>query len=168
MWLFVKSGQIFPMLDSTQIEPVFRAAPVDRRTALRAWPLVQISRPDLARERWMSFATAAGRRAGRNGGLICIEDSRGYVHAVFTWAVSPSIEHRRALRVTDLIVGALPGRQLAEAIVAAVRGVADSADAESVTVEIGDRQIAPDALLHDGFEHLVMHCMRSDRPDAPY
>ena len=38
---------------------------------------------------------------------------------------------------------------------------ARQARADSVVVEMGDRQIAPDALLSEGFEHLVLHCMRS-------
>lgn len=111
----------------------------------------------------MSYAATLRRRASKTAGLVAIEDSRGYIHAVFAWHVHRAIGHPRALRVTDLVVGALPGRQLAESIVDAIRGVAESADADSVMVEIGDRQIAPDALLSEGFEHLVMHCMRAER-----
>jgi hypothetical protein len=64
-------------------------------------------------------------------------------------------------RVSDLVVGNLPGRELAQSIVIAIRRVATTTRADSVLVEIGDRQLAPDALLSNGFERLVMDCMHS-------
>ncbi len=116
---------------------------------------------------WIAYA-ARGRRQGRSApktaGLVAIQDQRGYIHAVFAWSVHRSIGHPRLLRVSDMVVGALPGRWLAESIVAAVQDVARKTKADSVMVEIGDRQLAPDALVSEGFEHLVMHCMRSSRP----
>jgi hypothetical protein len=64
--------------------------------------------------------------------------------------------------VSDLVVGNLPGRELAQSIVVAIRRIATTTHADSVMVEIGDRQIAPDALLSDGFERLVMDCMHTN------
>ncbi|MFN3888800.1 MAG: hypothetical protein ACK4MV_00275 [Beijerinckiaceae bacterium] len=151
------------MLDAKPAEPLFKTTPVDRRVALRAWPLVQISHPGVTREEWVSYAVSAGRRLGKTGGVIAIEDARGYIHALFAWHVVRTVSHRRAMRVTDMVVGALPGRHLAETIVAAIREVADQADADSVLIEIGDRQLAPDTLLSDGFEQFVLHCMRINR-----
>ena len=52
---------------------------------------------------------------------------------------------------------------VAAAIVAASRSVASDAGADSVMVEIGDRQIPPDALLSDGFEQFVLSCLRIDK-----
>ncbi len=144
-------------------EPLFVTVPVDRSIALRAWPLVQLSHPGMALEQWIAYATTGRRRMGKTGGLVAIQDRRAYVHAVFAWSVQRSIGHPRVLRVTDMVVGALPGRWLAETIVAAIQSLAQQTQANSVLVEIGDRQIAPDALLSEGFEHLVMHCMRSAR-----
>jgi hypothetical protein len=152
------------MLDAIPQAPLFKTTPVDRRVALRAWPLVQISHPAVTRENWISYATAVGRRLGKNGGVVAIEDSRGYIHALFAWNVVRTVSYRRSMRVTDMIVGALPGRRLAETIVSAIRAVAEEADADSVLVEVGDRQLAPDTLLSDGFEQLVLHCMRFRRP----
>lgn len=136
---------------------------MDRRVALRAWPLVQISHPEVTREAWLSYAVAAGRRLGKNRGLIAIEDSRGYIHAIFGWHVVRSVSHRRAMRVTDMVVGALPGRRLAESVVSAIREMADQVQADSVLIEIGDRQLAPGALLSDGFEQFALHCLRIER-----
>jgi len=146
-------------------EPLFRTAPVDRRMALRAWPLVQSSSPGARLEDWLSYARAQSPRAGakqaRRSALVALEDERGYVHALFAWHVRRAIGCARTLRVTDLVVGSLPGRPLAESLVTAIRQAARQARADSVVVEMGDRQIAPDALLSEGFEHLVLHCMRS-------
>ena len=64
--------------------------------------------------------------------------------------------------MSDLVVGNLPSRELAQSIVVAIRRVATTTRADSVLVEIGDRQIAPDALLSDGFERLVMDCMHTN------
>jgi hypothetical protein len=136
---------------------------MDRRAALRAWPLVQISHPHVSLEDWLSYAIASGRRLGKNAGVVAIEDSRGYIHALFAWHVVRTVSHRRAMRVTDLIVGALPGRPLAETIVDAIRVIADQAKADSVLIEIGERQLAPDALLSGGFEEFALHCMKIDR-----
>jgi len=151
------------MLDTRLPDPLFKTTPVDRRVALRAWPLVQISHPGVTLEEWLSYAVAAGRRLGKNGGVVAIEDARGYIHALFAWNVVRTVAHRRAMRVTDMVVGALPGRQLAETIVTAIREVAEQASADSVLIEIGDRQLAPDTLLSEGFEQFVMNCMRIRR-----
>lgn len=147
--------------------PLFHTVAVDRRVALRAWPLVQSSRPTTRLEEWRSYAAALARRAGKSAGLVAVEDERGYIHAVFAWHVHRAIGRPRALRVTELAVGSLPGRELAQSVVAAIRRVAEATRADSVMVEIGDRQLAPDALLSDGFERLVVDCMRSQRGALP-
>lgn len=151
------------MLDTRSPDPLFKTTTVDRRAALRAWPLVQISHPGVTLEEWLDYAVATGRRLGKTGGAVAIEDARGYIHAVFAWHIVRTISRRRSMRVMDMVVGALPGRQLAETIVAAVRELAEQARADSVLIEIGDRQLAPDALLSDGFEQFVLHCMRIER-----
>lgn len=148
------------MLDIRSPAPLFRTTAVDRRAALRAWPLVQMSDPGVRLEDWLSYAISTGKRLGKMGGMVAIEDARGYIHALFSWHVLRTVAYRRAMRVTDMIVAALPGRQLAETIVEAVRAIADQAGADSVLIEIGDRQLAPDALLSNGFEHFALHCMR--------
>jgi hypothetical protein len=135
---------------------------VDRRVALRAWPLVQSSRPAARLEDWRTYAAALGRRVGKSAGLVAVEDERGYIHALFAWHVHRAIGHPRELRVSDLVVGNLPGRELAHSSVVAIRRIATTTHADSVMVEIGDRQIAPDALLSDGFERLVMDCMHTN------
>lgn len=151
------------MLDAGPTEPLFKTTTVDRRVALRAWPLVQISHPGVSLADWLSFTVATGRRLGKTGGLVAIEDTRGYIHAVFVWNVLRTVAERRALRVTDMIVAALPGRQLAETIVEAIHNVANQAGPNSVLVEIGERQLAPDALLSDGYERFALQCMRMTR-----
>lgn len=160
MWRIVIFAHIAGMLDTNPPDPLFKTTPVDRRVALRAWPLVQISHPAVTREEWVSYAVTTGRRLGKTGGVVAIEDSRGYIHALFSWYVVRTVSHRKAMRVNDMIVGALPGRRLAETIVESIREVADQAGAGSVLIEIGDQQLAPDTLLSDGFEEFVMHCMR--------
>ena len=155
------------MLRPVQDSPLFRPVPVDRKVALRAWPLVQNSHPESGQEAWMAYAASLRRKARRKAGLIAIEDSRGYIHGVFAWHVHRAIGAPRVMRVTDLVVANLPGRSLAECIVESIREVARETDSDTVLVEIGERQIAPDALLSDGFEHLVLHCMRTLRGDAP-
>jgi hypothetical protein len=166
MWRFDLSAQYAAMLDTDQPEQLFKPTSVDRRVALRAWPLVQISHPKVSLEEWLSYAVATGRRLGKTGGVLAIEDARGYIHALFAWHVVRTISHRRAMRVTDMIVGALPGRTLAETIVGAIREIAEQTRADSVLIEIGDRQIAPDALLSDGYEQFVMHCLQIKRNPA--
>jgi hypothetical protein len=142
--------------------PLFHTVTVDRRVALRAWPLVQSSRPAARLEDWRAYAAALGRRVGKSAGLVAVEDEHGYIHALFAWHVHRAIGRPRELRVSDLVVGNLPGRELAQSIVVAIRRVATTTRADSVLVEIGDRQIAPDALLSDGFERLVMDCMHTN------
>lgn len=147
--------------------PLFHTVAVDRRVALRAWPLVQSSRPAARLEDWRAYAAALNRRVGKSAGLVAVEDERGYIHAVFAWHVHRAIGRPRELRVSDLVVGNLPGRQLAESLVIAIRRVAAATRASSVMVEIGDRQIAPDALLSDGFERLAMDCLHSKNSAEP-
>lgn len=151
------------MLDTILSAPLFRVTNVDRRVALRIWPLVQIAHPGVPQDEWLAYAKAIGRRRGKAGGAVAIEDARGYIHALFAWHVNRTITRRKAMRISDLVVGALPGRPLAAAIVAAIRSVASDAGADSVMVEIGDRQLPPDALLSDGFEQFALNCLRIDR-----
>lgn len=133
---------------------------------MRAWPLVQIAHPHVPLDEWLAYAKAIGRRRGKAGGAVAIEDARGYIHALFAWHVNRTIARPKAMRISDLVVGALPGKPLAGAIVTAIRAVASDAGADSVMVEIGDRQLPPDALLSDGFEQFVLNCLRIDKARA--
>ena len=101
------------MLDLILPTPLFRVTNVDKRVALRVWPLVQIAHPDVPQDEWLAYAKAIGSRRGKAGGAVAIEDARGYIHALFAWHVNRTITRRKAMRISDLVVGALPGKPLA-------------------------------------------------------
>ena len=45
----------------------------------------------------------------------------------------------------------------------AIHDVASQAGLSSVLIEIGDRQLAPENLLSNGYEQFALHCMRITR-----
>ncbi|MGE0726066.1 MAG: hypothetical protein AB7O45_16945 [Alphaproteobacteria bacterium] len=94
----------------------------------RAYALAAAVDSRLTPGRWAEFVRRCRREAGRRGGIGVLEDRRGYVHAVFRYAVCPAplgaapvLARGSTMWLRDVVVGHLPGG-------AAVRGLAAGAE----------------------------------------
>ena len=70
----------------------------------QVYPLIQLLQPKLSLEAWHRF-TAAHLGDGDivERGILTVEDDRGTVFAMLTYAIDPDLSHGRALVAKDLI-----------------------------------------------------------------
>jgi hypothetical protein len=134
-------------------QPLFRAAPLGSRSAIRAFPLVRLFEAGLDQRRWNAFVRYQNR-AGGAGGVMVIEDARGAAHAVFSWRVKPNMMGERVLAVTDAVLGSLPGRALCDALVDEITALARERECQAVEIELADGGSGPnrDMLVLRGFK----------------
>jgi hypothetical protein len=133
--------------------------------ARAAYPLIRLGFPDLTLAAWNRFARAANGMAGRRGGLVSIMDRRGIIHAVFAYALRETLDGGRALAVTELVMGHLPGEALRHALLAALETLGMRSNATCLRIEVAEGTLAMAdraALLAVGFrvqgEHLARAC----------
>lgn len=88
------------------------------------------------------------------GGVIAIEDERGYIHCLFSWSAVKDLTYGKSLRVSDVIIAHLPGRAQQEAILAEIQRLADIVEAGAILVEPGENVggLRRDVLLADGYK----------------
>ncbi len=142
---------------------IFQSAPLKPTSARRAYALVRLFNPQMDLPDWLTYARSFARHSARSAGLHALEDERGYIHAVFAYNVRHHLRHRRLLRVTDVVIGHLPGRTLAEALLGSVADIAQESACDSVMVELGEASLARDALRQAGFAQTEMECFLADR-----
>ncbi|HYD67496.1 hypothetical protein [Azospirillum sp.] len=73
----------------------------------QAYPLVRAIAPDLPVERWRSFATAltgASAPPGAPAGIMTVQNDRGYIHGLFSYAVKEDLRFGRILSVDNFVV----------------------------------------------------------------
>lgn len=87
------------------------------------------------------------------GGVIAIEDERGYIHCLFSWSAVRNLTYGKALRVSDLIIAHLPGRAQQVAVVAEIQRLANIVKAGAIVVDPSKNagSLPQDALLAEGF-----------------
>lgn len=98
---------------------------------MRAYPLARLAAGHLTLPAWLRFAEALGaeppgakkprKAAAGSEGLLGVEDSRGYLYALCSFAVEPDLRTGRRLCVDnlvalDLIDGDIPARALVGAL----------------------------------------------------
>jgi hypothetical protein len=142
-----------PMTEAARCPPpLFRAAPVESRSALKAFPLVRLFESGLDQRRWNAFVRHQNK-AGAAGGLMMLEDGRGAAHAVFAWRVKPNMLGERVLSITDAVLGSLPGRALVDALIEEIMSLAHERECQAIEIELpGGSGANPEALLRRGFK----------------
>ena len=136
------------------IEGAYHARIVGAAEARSAFALINLHHPEVTLELWRDFVRRAGRRPRHRGGLVAISDRRGYVHAVFAYHVNNDLRSGTALRVSDVVMGRLPGGNLPAAILACVEALARELRTGCIHVDFIDSTLAPpdrDALRLAGF-----------------
>jgi hypothetical protein len=139
------------MLTTPCREPnIFRLQALHSRDADRALPLVQLYEPSLTRSAWRSYVREQSRG---EGGVMCLEDPRGYIHGMFAWSVRRPLVERRIMAIRDLILLQLPGKALQEAVMDAIADFARAKSCQSLVM--GVEEVRPsvkgDVLMAHGF-----------------
>src|SRR5215207_10441842 len=102
---------------TTAMNDHLTAMPLNGGQVQRAYALVQLMYPHVTVKQWTNYARKYARVPRQRGGLIGLSDRRGYVHAIFCYAVDrASLEGCRLLRLSHLILAQLPGRSLVAAL----------------------------------------------------
>jgi hypothetical protein len=114
------------ILHSRELSPAIAAG---------ALGFVRLAYPHTTEREWVTFVRALSSMPRRTGGLTVIEDSRRYIHGLFSWRILSRIGNSRMLLVSDVIVALLPGKALSSAIVSAIETIAECANAHSIVVE---------------------------------
>lgn len=86
----------------------FIAKPLEKRQIDQAFPVVRAILPDLGVERWRAFAAAmisvGDTMGGPRTGIMTVQNGRGYIHGLFSYAVEENLHHGRILAVDNFIV----------------------------------------------------------------
>jgi hypothetical protein len=117
--------------------PVFRVHKLAPKVAGRAFPLVQLSCPNINLQAWLNYVRAQANVRRGTGGVTAVEDERGYIHCVFSWNLIGHLTCRKSLRISDLVMAHLPGRALQDAVLAEIHALADSTGAGAIVIEVG-------------------------------
>lgn len=117
--------------------PIFLMTPLSVERAAATLPFVRLFEPDLTQQRWRDFVRSFNR--AKAGGLMALQDRRGYVHGLFSWRPACSISHGRALRIADVVLAQLPGQATLRAFLDGVKTLATESDCEAVLIELGER-----------------------------
>lgn len=118
------------------MQDLFHVAPLSPKEAHLAYPLVQMFDPGVALQDWLAFARRLARRKPEQNGLMTVRDRRGVMHALFAYAVEQDRRSNACLRVTDLIVGRLPGAEVNEKVLSGVQELADRFACKVVLIDV--------------------------------
>lgn len=144
---------------------LFRLGPVQPQTADRAFPLAHLYEPSLDRVAWRAYVRDQKKLVGE-GGVMSLEDPRGYVHGLFSWSVRKDLERRRVLHIRDVILLHLPGHALQDAVMKHVADLAHARNCQSIVMDIEDKRqsLKPCALEEHGFRRIAEQTFTVDLP----
>jgi hypothetical protein len=140
--------------DLAVTQDLYRAEPLSVADAMKAYPLVTMLHPEVSPASWRTFVRCVTRLPLSRGGLITLEDRRGYCHAIFSYRVRTVLPLGRALQMSDLVMGRLPGSTLSQAILAWAERLASELGTDTVSIDVQDGMMtAADAetLSQSGF-----------------
>ena len=93
--------------------------------------------PQITAKQWAAYARRCARMPAHLGGLIGIQDRRGYMHAVVCYTVDrPFLDGTRIFRLHDLILAHLPGQTLGLALAACADQLATEFGCTGITVDL--------------------------------
>lgn len=90
------------------MDDTFIVKPLGQRQIDQAYPLVRAIAPDLAVERWRAFAAShigtEDSPIGSATGIMTVQNGRGYIHGLFSYAIEEHLRHGRILAVENFVV----------------------------------------------------------------
>jgi hypothetical protein len=114
---------------------IFQEKLLDGRHARLAYPLVCHVKPAMPINDWIAFVRRWSRLSPNKGGIMALNDRRGYLHAIFTYRVEQNLRFGCFVRITDVIVGHLPGETLNRAIMECTDRLAERIGCSMIVIE---------------------------------
>jgi hypothetical protein len=145
------------------------------RDVLRAFPLARLAAGHLTLAAWLRFAAAIGaqppgarkprKTAGAQPhGLLGVEDQRGYLHALCSFAVEPDLRTGRRLTIDNLVaLDLIDGDIPAQALIGALDKLARELDCPAYIVHLPEAAAARGGRFLAGMidgggrEHICIH-----------
>ncbi|MBI4274413.1 MAG: hypothetical protein HY659_06915 [Rhizobiales bacterium] len=146
---------------------IFEAVRLAQRESDRVYPLVRLFHPSLSLDQWQQFVNACMRGSS---GVMVVRDTRDCIHAAFVYTIDARLARGPLLRITELMVGRLPGSLVNQAIMDAVEHLARSTGAEAIEISVPSAlEYAVDptwrgALIAAGFSARTTSMMRRLAP----
>jgi hypothetical protein len=137
------------------VEDLYEAEPLRAAQAATVYPLVSLLHPEVTPHAWRRFVREASRLPRHRGGLMAIRDRRGCCHAVFSYRIGDDLAAGRSLRVSDVVMGRLPGVTLPRALVTCAERLANEFESSAISIDLQQSMIAPGdraALREAGFD----------------
>lgn len=113
----------------------FQAHPIDRDWARAAYPLVYMHDASISQEKWLRFAGRYEGIASDTSGLMVIRDSRGIIHALFSYRTDLDLHLRKRLCIGNLVVAHIPGSQIDEAVAECSGNLAAALACQTILIE---------------------------------
>jgi len=140
--------------DLAVTQDLYRAEPLSVAGAMKTYPLVNLLYPEVSPASWRTYVRQATRLPTHQGGLVSVMDRRGYCHGIFSYYVRQALPDGRALQVSDVVMGRLPGSTLSQAIVAWAERLAGELGTDAVSIDLQDGMMTStdaETLLQSGF-----------------
>jgi hypothetical protein len=119
----------------TTTSAIFQERLLDSRHARLAYPLVRHVKPAMPITEWIAFVRRWSRLSPKKGGIMTLNDRRGYLHALFTYRVEQNLRFGCFVRITDVIVGHLPGETLNRSIMECADRLAERIGCSTIVIE---------------------------------
>ncbi|MER2263750.1 hypothetical protein [Methylobacterium oxalidis] len=117
---------------------LYSAHPLYPAAADQAYPLVNLRHPGLSLRNWRAVVRRLSRGSRARGGLVMVRNARGAVVAVFSYRVGEPLVGGLLLRVTDVVMGRLPGDALPDAVAACAEQLARDLGYPQILIEFSD------------------------------
>jgi hypothetical protein len=145
------------MLNSaTEDDQIFRTVLLDGESAKRAFSLVKLFRHELQLAAWQNFVDAFVASPPHEAGLVAFKDARGYIHALFSYRIIPSLHYGKLLNVTDMIIANLGGRYLLRLVLDRANWIGAEYACNSILLDfvrpLSEQMVGEDFLAAKGFQ----------------
>jgi hypothetical protein len=118
------------------MDTLLRSAPLEAHQARLAFPLVRLFDSTVTLSQWLAFARRSSRRKPEHGGLMAVRDARGIMHAVFSYHVEKDFRYGLCLRISDLIIGRLPGAVVNGAVLKGAEELAGKLACDALLIDV--------------------------------
>ena len=94
----------------------------------QAYPLIQVLRTNLTLDQWLEYASGLHHRPDNTGGILSVQCSPKYIHALATFEIQSRHAESRVIQVEHLCVLDLLNRSVGQLLIEALerRGTAES------------------------------------------
>ena len=127
---------------------LFTAKELNAEQVAQAFPLIQSVVPHLTLEQWNGFVGLVGSLASeaqrRQAGIMTIQNSRGYIHGLFSYTVEANLHHGRVLSIDNFVAFDLVDRDRAiEAMFDAMDDIAYGLGCHAIHVRLPEEFTSP-------------------------